>query len=177
MSARAALSDDSTIVRTDDPAWFKTGFLDLPDDLAEARAAGKLGLMLLFSTEGCAHCKAFSSAASRTRRSARRCAHFDVIHLEIFDDSPVKDPQGRRLAVREFARREGAAFSPTQVFYDVDGERGHRVVGYQPPERFSTVPDYVVGGHYRALAYRDHLERRAAGRKAGDASNFPRAGR
>lgn len=164
-------------MRTEAPAWFKTSFLDLPDDLAEARAAGKLGLMLLFSTEGCAHCKAFierslkDSAIGAAVRALRRHPPGDLRRLA------VKDPQGRRLAVREFARREGAAFSPTQVFYDVDGERVHRVAGYQPPERFSTVPDYVVGGHYRALAYRDHLERRAAGRKAGDASNFPRAGR
>jgi thioredoxin-related protein len=163
-AARDAPFDDSAIVRADDPAWFKMSLLDLPDDLAEARAAGKLGLMVLFSTEGCAYCKAFiDRSLGDPAIGATVRAHFDTLHLEIFDDSVMTDLQGRRLPVKEFARREGAAFSPTLLFYGVDGKRMHRVVGYQPPARFSTVLDYVVGGHHRTLSYSDYLKRRTAG--------------
>lgn len=164
-AAKDAPFDDAAIVRTEDPAWFKTSFLDLRDDLAEARAAGKQGLMVLFSTEGCAYCKAFIERSLKDPAiGARVREHFDTIHLEIFDDAEMKDPQGRSLAVKDFARREGAAFSPTLLFYGTDGRRMHRVVGYQSPERFRTVLDYLVDGHHRTLSYRDYLARRTAGR-------------
>ncbi len=154
--------DDAEIVRAEDPAWFKTSFLDLRADLAEARAAGKQGLMILFGTQGCAYCKAFIERSLKDPDIAavvRR--HFDTLHLEMFDDADLTDFEGRSLPVKAFARREGAAFSPTVAFYGLDGRRLHRVVGYQPPARFREVLDYVVGGHHRTLAYRDYLERRA----------------
>jgi thioredoxin-related protein len=166
-AARDAPFDDSAIVRADDPAWFKTSFLDLREDLAEARAAGKQGLMVLFSTEGCAYCKAFIERSLKDPAiGARVREHFDTLHLEIFDDAGMKDLQGRSLPVKDFARREGAAFSPTLLFYGLDGKPMHRVVGYQSPERFRTVLDYVAGGHHRTLSYRDYLARQASGRPA-----------
>jgi len=166
-AARDAPFDDSAIVRVDDPAWFKTSFLDLREDLAEARAAGKQGLMVLFSTEGCAYCKAFIERSLKDPAiGALVRKHFDTLHLEIFDDAGMKDLQGRSLSVKDFARREGAAFSPTLLFYGLDGKRMHRVVGYQSPERFRMVLDYVAGGHHRTLTYRDYLAHRGSGTPA-----------
>jgi thioredoxin-related protein len=158
---REAPFDDSAIVGADDPPWFKKSFLDLREDLVEARADGKQGLMVLFSTAGCAYCKAFIERSLKDPAIAAIVrANFDTLHLEIFDDSGMKDLQGLGLPVKEFARREGAAFSPTVVFYGPDGKRIYRVVGYQPPDRFRSVLDYVVGGHHRTHSYRDFLDRR-----------------
>jgi hypothetical protein len=39
----------------DYPDWFEDSFLDLREDLAEASSEGKLGLMVLFTTEGCSY--------------------------------------------------------------------------------------------------------------------------
>ena len=159
--------DDSAIEDTDDPAWFKTTFLDLREDLAEARAAGRQGLMILFSTQGCAYCKAFIERSLKDPVLGTMVReHFDVIHMEIFDDAGMKDFEGKSRPVKDFAKREGAAFSPTLVFYGLDGKRLHQVVGYQSPARFREVLDYLVDGHHRSLSYRDYLERRAAGRLA-----------
>lgn len=139
--------DDAEIASAADPAWFKQSFLDLREDLTEARAAGRLGLMILFGTRGCAYCKAFiehSLADPAIVTSLRR--RFDVIHLEMFDDSRMKDPGGRELSVKEFARREGAQFSPTVVFYGLDGKVLKKVVGYQSPERFRRILAALPGG-------------------------------
>lgn len=160
--AREAPFDDAAIVQAESPAWFKTSFLDLGQDLAEAGAAGKQGLMILFGTQGCAYCKAFIERSLKDPAIAARLgAHFDAIHLEIFDDAAMTDMQGHSLTVKAFARREGAAFSPTVVFYGLDGKRLHKMVGYQPPVRFRDVLDYVVDGHYRRLGYRDYLAQRS----------------
>ena len=55
----ALFFDDSQVVSVEYPSWFKASFMDLRDDLAEARDDGKMGLMLLFGTSGCSYCKAF----------------------------------------------------------------------------------------------------------------------
>lgn len=54
-STTPASFDDSEIVSTQEPDWFKQSFLDLGEDLAEARAAGKQGLMIVFHSEACAY--------------------------------------------------------------------------------------------------------------------------
>lgn len=119
------------------PAWFKQSFLDLRQDLAEAGAAGKQGIMVLFHIHGCPYCKMLVERSLKDpaiEASLRR--HFDVIHLDIHSQLDIKDPQGRSTTIREFAAREGASFSPTVAFYGLGGQALTRVVGYQTPERF-----------------------------------------
>jgi hypothetical protein len=45
--------DAAAIMHIEYPDWFKDSFLDLPEDIEEAREAGKDGLMILFTTQGC----------------------------------------------------------------------------------------------------------------------------
>ena len=41
----------------DHPDWFKGDFLDLPEDMSAALAAGKNGLMVYFGQRRCAYCQ------------------------------------------------------------------------------------------------------------------------
>lgn len=155
--------DDSAVVSSKTPDWFKQSFLDLRADLADAHKAGKKGLMVYFSTEGCAYCKAFverSLADPAIAASVRK--HFDAINLEIFEDAEMTDLQGKAMAAKAFAKRERAEFSPTVIFYGTDGKTMLRVVGYQSPERFKRVLDYVIGDHYRTTTLADYLGTHAA---------------
>jgi thioredoxin-related protein len=155
--------DDSEIVMSHYPPWFKQSFLDLGMDLEEAVDEGKLGLLLFFETDGCAYCAAFirdvfADPAIRARVRAR----FDVIGLDIFQDDELTDFQGRAMPVKVFARHEGAVASPTLIFYGPDGARMLRAVGYHPPHRFAAMLDYVVDGHHRTESLRSFLARRRA---------------
>ena len=114
-----AVFDDSETLNAQHPRWFKDSFLDLEEDLREANAAGKMGLMLYFGTEGCAYCRQFINRSLGIPDIARRVqAYFDSIAFEIFDDLEMVVPDGRRMRVKEFANHEGAEFSPTVVFID-----------------------------------------------------------
>lgn len=133
------------------PAWFKLSFLDLRKDIEEAGSAGKQGVMVLFSIRGCAYCKMMVERSFKDpgiEAVLRR--HFDVVHLDIRSDLDLKDPRGRAMMVREFAKREGASFSPTVAFYGLDGHHLLRVVGYQTPERFRVTLDEVIAKLARA---------------------------
>jgi len=142
----AADRDDHQVTSSYFPAWFKLSFLDLQQDLADARSAGKQGVMILFSIRGCPYCKMLVERSLKDpaiEATLRR--HFDVIHLDIHSDLDLRDPQGRAMPVKAFATREGASFSPTVAFYGRDGLHLLRVVGYQTPERFRATLNKVIG--------------------------------
>ena len=157
--ARAHAGDfkDDAVTHVGYPSWFKESFLDLQEDIAEAGADSKLGLMVLFTTEGCSYCAEFIRRSLGDERLAAKVrSHFDAVGLEIFSDAEMHDPQGNPMRVKRFAEREGAGFAPTLLFYGEDGDLLYRGVGYHAPERFELVLDYLIGGHQARLSFRDY---------------------
>ncbi|MEN8176054.1 MAG: thioredoxin fold domain-containing protein [Pseudomonadota bacterium] len=143
------------------PPWFKQSFLDLRDDLAEAMGAGKQGLLVFVSTRRCSYCKAFLQnvlSQPDIRRRVRK--GFDVVGLEIFDDSEMTDPQGHSYRVKEFVTASKAAYTPTLIFYGEGGRKLLKIVGYYPPERFRAVLDYLEGEHFQRESLRSFLASR-----------------
>jgi thioredoxin-related protein len=132
------------------PGWFKDSFLDLRDDLREARTAGKRGLMVLFSQKNCAHCQAFiDTTLSDPATRGRVQKHYDVISLDIFNDVEVTDIDGRQYSIRQFAETQRARLTPTLLFYGVENARLLKIIGFYPPEKFNRVLDYIDGEHYQ----------------------------
>lgn len=163
MSPKAGDFDDAQLMHIGYPAWFKESFLDLQEDMEEAASAGKVGLMVLFTTEGCSYCAEFiRKSLGDSRLAAQVQDHFDAIGLEIFSDAEMVDPRGAALRVKGFAEREGAGFAPTLLFYGDDGRLLYRGVGYHSPERFGMVLDYLIGGHYQQASFRDYVATREA---------------
>lgn len=155
--------DESEMKHIAYPDWFSDSpFSDLAEELEEARGGDRLGLMVLFTTEGCSYCERFIATSLGDAELASRVqAHFRSLGLEMFDDTGMTDPRGASLTVKQFAEREGAEFSPTLLFYGQDGERMLRVVGYQSPERFRMILDYLTGGYFRGESLADYIKRRA----------------
>lgn len=174
--AAAETFDDGALRHIEYPAWFADDpFNDLQETLRQAAAGGKQGLIVLFTTEGCAYCDRFIRGSLGDPAIAARVQRtFDAVGLEIFDDAEMTDPRGEALPVKAFAEREGAAFSPTLLFIDADGATVLRVVGYQSPARFSVILDYVTGAHYRSGSLRDYLARHGDADAPGDPPPPPR---
>ena len=161
--------DDSVIANVEYPAWFKESFLDLSDDLREARASGKKGVMILFGTHGCSYCKLLVDRVfSDPEMQALIQQHFDVIALEMFSDEEIIAPSGSSMRIKHFAELEGAEFSPTVVFYDLNGSRVFRAVGYYPKDRFSRVLAYVLDEAYRTQSFASFLVSRQKSAKIPD---------
>ncbi len=83
--------DDAPQLRdTPYPDWFKLSFLDLSEDLEEAAADGKRGIMVYFGQKHCAYCQALievnfgkDDIVAYTRK------HFDLIPMDIWGDREV----------------------------------------------------------------------------------------
>lgn len=137
--------DDGAIYQIRYPDWFKQSFFSLPDDAEMAADAGKQGLFLFFTTEGCSYCYLFiEKVLSDPELSARLREHFDSIGLEIFSDAELTDFAGDETRVKTFAVDQGVEFAPTLLFVDTDGTPLLRLTGYYGPDRFSQVLDYLT---------------------------------
>lgn len=142
------------------PSWFKLSFLDLPEDLSEAVAAGKQGLLVYFGQKYCAYCKALLEVdfgkpdiVSYTRK------HFDVLGIDIHGQRDVVNLEGQEMDERRLAVDMGVDFTPTVVFYNAAGEEALRLSGYYPPYKFRAALEYVADGYYANETFRQYLAR------------------
>ena len=142
------------------PDWFKLSFLDLRDDLNEAVANDKFGIIVYFGQKHCAYCEALMKINFQQDDIVRYTQeHFDVIPTDIWGSREVTDMEGQSWSEREFAVKENTNFTPSLIFYDRDGNEAFRMRGYYPPYKFRAALEYVVEGYYQRESFREYLAR------------------
>ncbi|WP_455384777.1 thioredoxin family protein [Acidihalobacter prosperus] len=142
------------------PGWFKQSFLDLREDVAEARASNKR-LMVYFYQDGCPYCARLLRDNFGQRRIAEKTRHyFDVVALNMWGDREVTDLHGTSTTEKEFARAQKVMFTPTLLLFDQAGEVVLRIDGYFPPHRFLAAVEYVGQGLDAKESFRAYLVRR-----------------
>lgn len=126
------------------PSWFKSSFLNLKEDAAEAGAHGKR-LLVYFGQDGCPYCAAlFNSNFSQKHITDYTRHHFDAIDINIWGDRPVTDFSGEVLTEKKLATKYKVMFTPTILFFDVNGRQIMRINGYYPPPQFLAALQYVA---------------------------------
>lgn len=146
------------------PNWFKKSFLDLPEDLKEALAEDKRGIIVYFGQKRCAYCKMllevnFGLSDILTYTQER----FDVIPVDIWSTEEVTTMDGEVITQREYALHENTNFTPSLIFYDRQGREALRLRGYYPPYQFRAALEYVADEHYRNESFPDYLARGESG--------------
>jgi len=140
------------------PAWFKQSFLDVREDIDEAKAAGRR-LALYFYQDGCPYCKKLLEVNFSSREITEKTRRYvDVVALNIWGDRDVVDLNGQTMPEKAFSRELNVNFTPTLVFFDEQGKSIARLNGYYPPHQFEAALDYVglkkesegsLGDYYR----------------------------
>ncbi len=166
MTESSQLDFDDTLLEEplEHPAWFEINPGDLDEAVAEARAAGKRGIMVYFGQARCAYCEKFlhvNLADPEVEHYVRR--YFDVVPVDIWGIDEIVDTDGRVYSEREYALRYDANFTPTVLFYDRNGKPVYRLRGYYPLYQFHAALHYVVEGFYRVESFRDYLARAEPG--------------
>lgn len=162
MTETSQLDFDDTILEEplEHPDWFEISLGDLREELVEARAAGKSGIMIYFGQARCAYCEKFlhiNLADPEVEHYLRR--HFDVVPIDIWGIEDIIDTDGREYSEREYALHYKANFTPTTLFYDRNGKPVYRLRGYYPVYQFQAALHYVVEGFYLVESFRDYLAR------------------
>lgn len=141
------------------PGWFKSSFLDLPDDAREAAASGKF-LMVYFGQDGCPYCaRLFNVNFSQKDVVDYTRKHFDAIEINMWGDRTVTDFSGQRLTEKALAAKYKVWFTPTILFFDGKGAQVLRVNGYYPPHQFKTALRYVAEGRYRDMSFSEYYKK------------------
>ena len=142
---------------TDYPSWFKDSFLDLREDIAEAKAKQKR-VMLFFTQDNCPYCNALverNMAQQEIEQLLRQ--RFEVVAINLWGDREVTDRDGVKHTEKSFSTALKVQFTPTLIFFDEDGKTILRLNGYLAPAQFKTALEYVAQAKEKAGSYRDYV--------------------
>jgi len=167
-SVSADVKDFEDSSHVEYPVWFEDNpFFDLAEITAEVSEDQKKGLMVLFTTKGCSYCEQFIKRSLGNPDIAQKVQNrFASIGMEIFDDAEMVTPTGETMPIKKFAKQQGVGFAPTLLFYDANGKRVLRQVGYQAPERFLHLMDYVADKHYATSSLSKFIESKTSQQKS-----------
>ncbi len=133
--------------------WFHESFLDLREDVAEAKAEGKQ-VVLMWEQRGCPYCREMHRVNLRIPEIVDYIkANFIVIQLNLWGDREVTDLDGEVTTEKKLARKYRVQFTPTIQFFPADIDKatkkpGHdeevwRLMGYWKPFHFLNSFRYV----------------------------------
>ena len=154
---------------TDYPAWFKESFLDLREDVSEARQHGKR-VVLMFTQDNCPYCNLLveRNLSQRGIESTLR-QKFDVIAVNMWGDREITGLDGKPYSEKSYSAALKIQFTPTLLFLDEAGNAILRLNGYVPPGRMQAALDWAGGRMEKRQAFRDFVAAREAGAKASGA--------
>jgi len=155
--------NDNFIGKIKYPDWFhQSDFLNYQEDLSEAVQQGKKGAFLLFTTQGCPYCDKFINLSLGDADIAKKVQQdFMPTGLEIFNDVEITDFNGDEMPAKDFAKKAGVQFTPTLIFYDQQGKQVFQAIGYQSPEQFKHILNYVANEHYQTQNLHSYIKQHA----------------
>ena len=146
--------------------WFHDSFLDLREDVGEAKAEGKQ-VVIMWEQRGCPYCREMHQVNLRIPEVVDYIkANFTVIQLNLWGDREVTDLDGEVTTEKKLARKYRVQFTPTLQFFPADidesGKKpGHdeevwRLMGYWKPFHFLNSFRYV---HDKAYVEQPNFQR------------------
>ncbi len=142
---------------TEYPSWFKDSFLNLRDDIAEAKVHNKR-VILMFTQDNCPYCNALVERNLAQKEIEQRLRErFDVIAMNVWGDREVIGLDSARHTEKSLATSLKVQFTPTLLFFDEAGKMILRLNGYIPPPQFKAALEYVAQGKEKETSYRDYI--------------------
>ena len=139
-------------------------FMKQPSDLR--RRAGR-PLAVLFETPSCAGCDELHREGLRRADVRELLSRFDVARFDPYETTRVTAPDGRALAVFDWTRALGVAYTPAIVFFGPDGAEALRIEAYVRPFHLASALEYVASGAYRREpSFQRFIQERAARMRA-----------
>lgn len=146
------------------PDWFELTSGDLGDDLNEAIAIGKKGIVIYFGQKRCAYCEQFLNNNLGTADIVQYMReNYNVIAIDIWGIEDITDTDGETYTEHDLSVKFETNFTPSLIFYDEDGEKVFRLRGYYEPYKFRAALRFVVEKFYKKENFRSYLARAEPG--------------
>lgn len=146
------------------PSWFKLSFLDLREDIQEVSSNKKKALILYFGQYYCAYCNQLiqvNFGQPDIEKYTKK--YFDIIPINIRGQEKVIDFNGLVTNEKQLSQTLSTDFTPTLIFYDLNGKAIFRLRGYYPPYQFKAALEFIVGDYYQSETFSEYLERGSPG--------------
>jgi thioredoxin-related protein len=142
------------------PEWFKESFLEIADDVDEAKQENR-HVMLFFDLNGCPYCARMLDESFKAEpNSSYIQENFDVIAINIQGDREVAFNEEIMVKEKQLAEILKVYSTPALVFLDEDNQTIARVNGYRAPQRFRQVLEFVATRSYRTTGLAQYMQAR-----------------
>jgi len=142
-------------------AFFDPFLGDLKSELADAKAAGKRGVVVMYHFEECPYCRRMKREVL-WRPEVQKQFHrdFTVVAIDTRGAQPITGVDGTVLPENRYARAVEVRATPTFDFYAPDGERLYRHVGalFDAAE-FLLLERYVASGAHRSQSFAEFKQK------------------
>ncbi len=147
MGGAAELGDDGMHKQP----WFHDSFLELQDDLAEARDEGK-DLIVLIEQRGCPYCREMHEVNFEREDIVKAITeNFLVIQLNMWGSREVMDFDGKTHPEKDLVRKWTANFTPTTLFFAWDDPD-------KPPADMREALAFMMPGYFKPFHHVSALE-------------------
>jgi thioredoxin-related protein len=142
--------------------FFRKSLGDYREELADARASGRKGVVLVYQMEGCEYCDRMKAAVlSRPDVQSWYGKHFAAYSIDIMGSVEMIDFSGRRTTEGRFARESLVQGMPTVDFFDLQGRLIARVPGEIPDARtFIALGEWVTSGAHATQTFDQYRAKR-----------------
>ena len=131
------------------PDWFKDSFLDIAEDVEEAKDENK-HLMLYMHLTGCPYCyKMVEEGFKNTTNTQIIKDNFDVVAINIRGNKEIALSEDLTMTEEEVRNHYKVNFTPTIVFLDQNNKLVYKVNGYRSVENFKHILNFVKTRAYQ----------------------------
>lgn len=110
---------------------------------------GEKPLVVFFERGDCHACDILHSEPLRHRAVARLFDRFESIQLNMYKDTPVVTPDGRKTTAKDWAEELGIFYAPSMVFFDPNGREIIRLDSVVRFFRLRNVLNFILSGAYK----------------------------
>lgn len=150
-----------------DPAqgFFDQTFGDFAEELANAKAQGKKGVLLMFEMNECPFCQRMKTTVlNRPEVQTFYKQHFLIFAVDVEGDVDVTDFAGRAKPQKDLALKDyRVRATPVFAFFDLDGQPLAKYIGAtKDAEEFMWLGEYVVQDRYKEIPFAKYKRERQA---------------
>ncbi len=136
--------------------FFDETWGDFQEELANARAQGKKGIMIFFEMDECPFCHYMKkNVLNQPKVQEFFHKNFLLFAVDIEGDVEIVNMQGKKMRQKDFAFKENRVrATPVIAFFDLEGKRVFRHTGKTAGvEEFMWMGEYVAQGLYKKMSF------------------------
>jgi thioredoxin-related protein len=124
-------------------------FSQPPYNLDRSRFEGERPLVVFFERGNCHACDILHTEPLKHRAVAKLFERFESIQLNMYQDTPVITPEGKRTTAKQWAHDLNIFYAPSMVFFDKKGKEIIRLDSVVRFFRLRNVLNYIISDAYK----------------------------